>query len=297
MGAPKLAFQPDEILFLEQNFYNLKNEQLRESINEFRASHNQLSCHGFRDRCYRIGFQRGIQIRWNKADIKKLKVWYQIIGDTQISELLNLYGTSSRKINSKIVKRSFTKKHIEKKRNLLGFHRTKKQIENIVKDNKLCSDNQCFTKDNNLWTSGHRKIAKEHDIRIWKCGVNIKINGKFIPYTRWFYKNFIGPVPKDKKVFHIDMDPLNNVPDNLKLIDFGRVSIEDYETALPLIQNKIKNETQNINRKWECALSKDQRKDLMKEINRLQSIKEKIIKKLTIRQKYKSKYYEPTEAF
>jgi len=297
MGAPKLAFQPDEILFLKQNFYTLINTQLRYRINEYRATQNQLSCSAFRSRCYKMGLKRGVQIRWNNADVKKLKAWYRIMGNTQIAELLNLYGTSSRKIKGKIVKRVFTKKNVEKKLHLLCIVRTEDNIKNIIKDHHLCGNIKVFSSSDNLWTNGVLTPAKENCIKIWKGSMNIKIDGKFIPYARWFYKNFVGSIPDNKRVYHIDMDPMNNSPENLYLMAFQRLGSDYYERALPLIEQRISNIQKLINKKWERLLNKDERSYLMKELSRLINIKNKIEKRITRTQNNQSKYYEPIEAF
>lgn len=296
MGAPKLSFQPDEILFLKQNFYKLTNKQLREHINKFRAAKNQLSCHAFRERCYRMGLQRGIQIRWNKADTKKLRSWYKIMGNMQIAELLNLYGTSSRKINGKIVMRIFNKKHIEKKLRLLGLKRLKEQIKNIRNDHRLCGNIRDITSNDNLWTRGILIAAKEGETRVWNGRRVIKTAGKFIPYTRWFYEKCLGPVPDDMIVFHIDMDSLNDDLFNLEVRRKRRLGIYDYRSALMLIEKRLQKEQEKASNNWKIFLTQE-RAFVMKEINRLTKIKNNIEKKLVIKNKPGTKYYEPIEAF
>jgi len=297
MGAPKLPFQPDEVLFLKQNFYKLTNEDLREHINKFRAPQNQLSCHAFRNRCYLMGFKRGVQIRWSQEDIKKLKSWYKIMGNTQIAELLNIYGTSSRIIDGEKIKRIFTKKHVEKKLILLEIRRSEEQIKNIMNDHRLCGNLRDYTSNDNLWTRGFLIAAKEGEIRIRKNMRVIKINGEFIPYARWFYNQFIAPVPDNMKVYHIDMDPLNDEPENLELSQFHYSNRADYQRALPLIETRLQREQKKAAKKWEQLLSPDEKSAIMKEIARLTNIKENIERKLTVKSKPVSKYYEPIEAF
>ncbi|MBI9052491.1 MAG: hypothetical protein JEY96_01655 [Bacteroidales bacterium] len=298
MGAPKLALQPDEIKFLKENFFVLNNAQLAEHINKFRAKHNQYSVSGLRSKCKLIGLTRGFQIRWCTDDINKMKAWYPLMGDTQISDLLNKYGISTGERDGKQIKRTFTKKHIEKKRTLLGLSRTKEQIQRIISDNRLCGDMRFYSKDDNTWTRGYRKIAAEEDTRIWDGRRVIKINGHFIPYTRWFYNKFIAPVPAGKKVYHIDLDPLNDDAENLELRSFTRISLNNYKRALPLIDIRLRKEQRKAERIWDNVSQRQDRIIIMKEIARLTSIKEHIESKLTTKPKQVSqKFYEPMEAF
>jgi len=298
MGAPKLPLQPDEIKFLRENFFVLTNSQLAEHINTFRAKHNQYTISGLRNKCMLLGLTRGFQIRWSKADVKKLKAWYTIMGDKQISELLNIYSKTSAVRDGVRIKRVFKKKHVEKKRSLLGLNRTDEQIKRIVADNRLCGDMYKYTKNNNPWIRGYREIANEEDTRIWGGRRWIKINGKFIPYTRWFYNKFIAPVPADRKIYHIDLDPLNDEADNLELRPFTRISLQNYKRALPLIDIRLRKEQRKAEKIWNNVSQRQDRLDIMKEIARLTSIKEYIESKLTAKPKQVTKkFYEPMEAF
>lgn len=299
MGAAKLPFQPDEILYLKQNFYTTKNADLRNHINSYRSSNNQLSCHAFRQRCYNMGLVREFQIRWSKEDTEKLRAWYKLIGDKYIAELLNQVGTSTGVRNGVKIKRSFTRKNVEKKRSLLGLKRTPEQIKNIICDNRICGEMRDFTKTDNLWTRGNRKAAKEHDTRIWKNRKYIKINNRFIPYTRWFYNEFIEKVPSDMIVFHLDFDALNDNPDNLDVRKKRRLSLEDFKKGFELISNRLNIHSKKMERYWD-RLDITQRADLMKEFQRLSSIKEKLLKHIEKEDKIETKsgiYFEPIEAF
>ncbi|HAN19650.1 MAG: hypothetical protein A2X13_14580 [Bacteroidetes bacterium GWC2_33_15] len=295
--AAKQPLHPDEIVFLKDNFFKLTNAQLCDHINNYRSVKNQYTVSGLRHKCQGLGLSRGVQIRWSEKDIIKLKAWYKILGDKQIAELLNNVGTSGGIRNGVKIKRSFTRKHIDKKRRLLGLTRTDEQIKNIVADNKLCGESKSFTKQNNFWTMGTKPISKENDTRIWKGRRYIKIDGWFIPYTRWFYSNFIGKINNGFIVFHTDMDTLNDEIDNLEVRKSKRLSSDDYKRALKLIEIRLIKAQSRTSRSWD-TLSKVQKSNIMKDISRLTNIKEELIKRLNSHAiKEESKYYEPIEAF
>lgn len=296
MFVQKLPLQQDEILFLMNNFYSLTNQNLTDHINSLRSVKNQYTMSGLRHKCTNLGLSRSIQIRWSNQDIKRLKAWYKLIGDTEISKLLNLYGNSKKRINGVIVKRIFTIKHVEKKRRLLCLSRTKKQISEIRKDNKLCGNLKDFTSTDNLWTRGVKQIAKEEDIRTWKGRKHIKINGKFIPYTRWFYSKFISSVPKNMIVFHIDLDSLNDNIENLEIRKKKRLGINDYERALSLIKTRILNLKNKSSENWDNQKPKE-RQLAMSEIIRLENIKLKIESKFKKEEIKETGFYEHIEAF
>ncbi|MDR2824868.1 MAG: HNH endonuclease, partial [Prevotellaceae bacterium] len=48
-----------------------------------------------------------------------------------------------------------------------------------------------------------------------KGGMYIKINNTLIPFPRWFYENFVAPIPQGHVVYHADGDVFNNEIDNL----------------------------------------------------------------------------------
>lgn len=276
---------PDEIKFLKENYFLLNHEEIFQHINQNRPKTQRIGRTCLRSKCYRMGLKKGIQIRWSKKDEIRLKKWFCFMGDKQIAEILNEIGSSYRKINGKKVYRKFTKKNIEKKRELLGLKRTNEQVLMIVSDNKLCGDMYCFTKSDNAWTNGKRNIAKEQEIRIWsQDGIEkryIKINGRFIPYTRWFYQNFVDDIPPGGIIFHIDLDKLNDSPENLQLRFRKNQTItkSDYRNAKILIEKRIDLQIKMNEKKFNGS-SFEYKKQMMKELIRLKNRLKIINKKL-----------------
>jgi hypothetical protein len=122
-----------------------------------------------------------------------------------------------------------------------------------------------FSSDDNMWTRQIKIPAKEHEIRIWNTNGQrkkyIKINGRFIPYARWYYHNFIAELTPDKKVYHLDLDTLNDDPDNLRPMPFQGLGYSNYVLALKKIDDRIQNHLKNFTpttsaeeKKWQSKL-------------------------------------------
>ncbi len=203
-----------ELRFLRENFYSMTNRQLVDAINLQRKPSGRLSVGAVRGRCGVLGLSRGIQIRWSDEDISKLRAWYPLIGDKEIASYLNDTATTFRTINGARVYRVFTKKHVEKKRRLLGWSRTREQLDRVRADNLLINTPEALRK---MWET--RGVFEDGTIRVWKGVRFIKINGKYVPYTRWFYRNYIGELGPGDVVYHKDGDRLNDTPGNLVVID------------------------------------------------------------------------------
>lgn len=218
----KVPIYPDETKYLLENYYKLTNGQLLEHLNSYRSSSEQLRPTTMLNHCRKLALSRGVQIRWSYSDTRRLKKWHPFMGDKQIAEHLNRVGCSRRRINEKMVYKVFTRKHIEKKRELLGIKRTPAQLALLRKDNIMCGEYTFWSGDNNPWNNGSRPGLKEEEVivRNDQNGVQrryIKVGDRITPYRRWFYQNFIGPVPGDMVVHGIDLDPMNDDPGNLVL--------------------------------------------------------------------------------
>lgn len=238
-----ITYYLDEIAFLKQNFFIMTNQQLLNGINSYRSEPIGLSA--LRHQCKRLGLKRSIQIRWSSQDIRFLLKNYQKTGNVELAELLTMRHKTYRKINGKRICRQFTKKHVEKKIKLLKLKRTPEELSKIRERNIESGRVKVITSENNHWSMGIRKVAPDEDVRVWICNGKptrkIKIKGKFIPYTRWFYHNFIEPVPANQKIYHKDLDSINDEPENLEKKQFSGISLADYNRALPLIRTRIKN--------------------------------------------------------
>ncbi len=271
----KTEFFPDELLYLKKNFHVCSNAQLLEGINKNRPQPIKLST--LRHQLYRMNLSRGIQIRWGKEDVKYLERNYKKKGDVELAELLRKRKKTFRLIDGKKVYKKFTNKQVAKKRLLLNLERTKEEIDAINKRNREQGRMKEFTSTYNLWTRGIRTVAKEGNIKIAMHGNSkirfIKIEGKFIPYTRWYYHNYISSVPKRMIVFHKDLDRLNDEPDNLEVRKKKKICIKDRRRAISLLQireKKILKELPKID-------DRKKAKEKQSKLSRIRSIRKRLI--------------------
>jgi hypothetical protein len=277
----KIAAKYDsiDIIFIRKHFPVMTWSELLEAVNETRPASKQVGLSGLRFQCKRMGLSKGIQIRWSKQDVAFLVKNYKEIGNVEMASLLNKRGKTYRKIAGKKVYRTFTKKHVEKKMKLLGLHRTPEEILKIKKRNLTTTNYRVITSDCNLWSLGKRKSYKEGDVRIWKGMRFVKIHGGWTPYTRWFYHNFIAPVPKGHVVYHLDFDKLNDDPDNIACSSRKRISADMLKNGLDLLElreKKIMKELPLMNYDRQRAEIRQKHTDLNR-VRRLQrEVKERL---------------------
>ncbi|MFW6370977.1 MAG: hypothetical protein ACOC10_07220 [Bacteroidota bacterium] len=262
MNSQPHKYYPDELVFLKKNFYKLTNDQLLEQINSNRT--RKVSMSAMLHKCRKMGLSKGIQIRWSDADVKYIIKHYQTKGNYELAMLLNKRRKTFRVIDGKKVYRKFTKKHVEKKLGLLGLSRTNDEVHRILKRNIEIGIRPVFSKEDNLYTRGIKPVAGEYDIKVWNANGYtrrvIKVDGKFIPYARWFYHNYIGSVPDGWNVYHKDMDPLNDDPGNLYIHPMSSNAYGDYIIAKKLLNErinrhyKIKRQTRHEEREWQSEL-------------------------------------------
>lgn len=254
--------------------------ELLVGINAIRSASMQVDLGALRHEVRRMGLSKGIQIRWSEEDTEYLLKHYKRKGNVEIARILTRKKRTYRVIDGKKVYRQFTSKNVEKKMNLLGIKRTEKEIAD------LRTKAGTFTPEDNLWTRGVKISAKEEEAKIWKCNGTlkrvIKIDGKFIPYTRWYYENFIEKIPKGYRVYHKDFDVLNDEPDNLFMCKARGRTIEEYTSAIPLLQTRqkqIKLELDSLSGKISRTLDREkydelqqQSKTIYKDLIRIKNI-------------------------
>ncbi len=194
--------------FLAKNFRKMNNRQLAKSLG--------LKLSTTRARLYQLGYKRMELEYWTDEQIQTLLNQYEYWGDVELAEFFN----------SKYPKRKgWTKKHIEKKRRLLGLKRTKEQIKEIQKRNiQLGRFRICPIK---RWIA--TGVMEEGKIRLWRNGSSsvipmIKINGKFVQWSRWMWENKHGKIPEGMNVVYVRCNPSNffkeNITiDNLEIVD------------------------------------------------------------------------------
>ncbi|MDR1198356.1 MAG: HNH endonuclease [Prevotellaceae bacterium] len=105
----------------------------------------------------------------------------------------------------------------------------------------------------------------------------IKVNGKLTPYTRYFYKNFIGYIPPGHIVYHKDFDTLNDSPDNLALTPRRLLrTSENIRTALSLLAeraDKIGKKIETINH---AKMTKSEIRSMYSELIRIKNLQRKL---------------------
>jgi hypothetical protein len=252
-----------------------------ESVNEIRPASQQVELSALRHQVKRMGLSKSILIHWSSDDINFLLSNYTGIGNVELAAELNKKHRTFRIIDGRKVFRTFTKNHVEKKMKLLGLHRTPEQILKIKKRNLTTTNFRVCTHECNLWSQGIRKAADEESVRIWRGRRYVKINGKFTPYARWFYHNFVQPVPKGYLVYHLDFDTLNDNPDNLALTPrTGLNSLNRYRNALTLLEKREKEITKTLPT-MNYSDRRDEIRQMHTDLNRIRKLQQKINERLT----------------
>jgi len=216
----KIIFSDEELEFIKTNFYSITHDQLLSAINSMRETPVRLP--GLLHTCRRLGLRQGIQIRWSIEDIEFLKANYKTHGYTELAIMLNERKSTFRIINGKKVFRIFTKKHVEKKQELLGLKHTNEETYKVrVRNNQIF--NLGYTYENNDWSLGYRTAFPENEIRIWGRSDRrykyIKINGRFIHLHKYNWEKVNGPVPINKILTSRSGDALDCDPENWELTD------------------------------------------------------------------------------
>lgn len=283
---PKIPIDwaPDELKFINDNFYNTSLNNLLQGINDFRI--NPVELGALRHQIRRMDLSKGIQIRWHQDDTAYLIENYKIKGNKEIGIDLTLAKRTFRIIGGKMVYRTFNKKNVEKKMELLGLKRTPIEVHKIKQRNIELGLAPAQKSDDNYWTQEIRKKAIEEEIRIWKrkddnhysLFRSIKINNAFIPYSRWFYQKYIGPIPAGYIVFHKDFDTLNDEPDNLDIRKRCRISREVFANGLRLLETREKDILKQLSK----VKSRTAEKNLMSDILRIRGVMKYLKQKLKL---------------
>lgn len=197
----KIVWTDDMISFLKENFFNMTNRQLAQSL--------KLRLTATRIKCYELGLLRMEMEYWTPEQVDFLKENYQTIGDTELATLFTELWAK---------KKGWTKKHIEKKRRYLNLKRTAQQKRAIKIRN---TDNGMFSV--NHYKRWQGRVAKVNEVRVWltsqnKLGKFVKTEKGFIPYAPVVWEMHNGPIPKGHVIRFIDGNNLNCNIENLKLI-------------------------------------------------------------------------------
>lgn len=112
-------FSESDILFIKCHIDRLNNRQI--------ADHLGKTLTVVRNKIYDLGLQRNARpAEWSAEQTDFLIQNYRIVGDVELGELMNVAFPDS--------VRKFGRKTIQKKRKLLGLHRSKSEVEAIISD-------------------------------------------------------------------------------------------------------------------------------------------------------------------
>ena len=141
---------------------------------------------------------------WTEEQITFLKENYKTIGDKELAIIFNKKWKKEK---------TWSWKHIEKKRVYLQLKRTPEELKKIKERNKKRG---CWT-DTTAWqTRGVFPIGK---VRIWNNkGYSYKVirtEKGYVYYSRWLYRNTFGSIPKGHIITYRDDNSMNVVPRNL----------------------------------------------------------------------------------
>ena len=114
-GGNRIEWTDAKIKFLKENFFAMTNAQLAEGL--------KLKLTIVRMKCAELGLKHIDLQYWTEEQIKFLRKNYKTTGDVEIAEALQKLFPREKK---------WTKKHVSKKRQLLGIHRSQKQIHVIA---------------------------------------------------------------------------------------------------------------------------------------------------------------------
>jgi len=238
----KKIFDEFDELFLRKNYGKMGIFELLNIFNNCRNEDEQVSLHWLRDKLRKIGIYNKNLIHWSEEDTNFLKKNYKKIGDLELSKLLTERKKSYKIIDGKKQYRIFTKKHVEKKRKLLGLKRTDAEVLSVVKRN-IANGKWCIKKDDNLYTRGLKKVLEQNEIVLYRTGYFVKQGKKIVPYARWFYQNYIDKnIPLNHRIYYKDGDIFNIEFDNIICIKIGQDKTREFtEQALKCLKiRKIK---------------------------------------------------------
>lgn len=187
--------------FIQANFFKLQNRQLAIMLG--------LSISLLRWKCYDMGLKRMELEYWSEEQIDFLKDNYRKYGDMELALMYEELWPKNK---------TWTLKHIEKKRMYLNLKRTKEELDAIREGHKQMGVFALGSKK--TWATrgtasiGHKVLWQQNGRQY----VAIKTEKGYVPYARWLYQQTYGEIPEGYKVRLIDGDPLNVVVENMELV-------------------------------------------------------------------------------
>ena len=189
----KIIWTEEMDAFLIDNCNRMDNKQIADSLG--------LKLTTTRSRLYHLGCKRMNLEYWTDEQTQTLLNNYQYWGDVELAEFFNTHYPK---------KKGWTKKHIEKKRKYLGLKRSEEQIE-IIHQRNVAQGRFLICPIKRWLATGS---AKEGEVRLWHNTTShptpmIKINGRFIPWSRWIWEQNFGKIPLGMNVVYHNCNPAN----------------------------------------------------------------------------------------
>ncbi|WP_313091882.1 hypothetical protein [Chryseobacterium flavum] len=197
-----MKFTRIQLIEIKKKRRILTNKQLYDHLTvNFKLNTGYTS---FRTALYNLGLKKCSILRWTESEKKFLLENYRILGNIEIAKNLSKPG------------RIFTKKNIEKKIKLLKIKRTPEELLYIKDKNKakgIYKEASARIKEKGIryYPEGHVKIQIMNDRPV----VVIKVNGIFVHYMRYRYKQIHGDIPEGWKVYPKDYNFRNIADENL----------------------------------------------------------------------------------
>lgn len=183
------------ITFLQRNYHRMSNRELSDGLG--------LRLTSVRMKLYELGLKRMELEYWTDEQVAYLKDHFRSKGDQELADEFQQVWPK---------KKIWSKKHIEKKRKYLGLVRSIQEQFTIRTGRFNARDYSDFNGKN--FPQRKRRLWHQNGKFRWM----IKVGREFIPYHRYRWELFRGPIPKSKKIHFIDGDTTNCRLSNLALV-------------------------------------------------------------------------------
>jgi hypothetical protein len=187
----KIEYVADHENFIRENFEKYTNKELAAMLG--------FKLHFIRIKCHAMGLYRMELEYWTEEQVQFLEDNYQLIGDKELAEIFNSKWEK---------KKTWTFKHIEKKRLYLKLKRTKEQIS-AIHDRNVENGRFANCPVNRWLVHG---VFQEGDVRMWRISAGryvpfIKINNQFVHWARYTWEKEHGPVGPGINIIFKNDDP------------------------------------------------------------------------------------------
>ncbi len=205
----KILFTPEMDKFLIENFDKMTNKQLADSL--------KLKITTVRTHLYELGYKRMELEYWTDEQVRFLKKHYKKMGDVELAEIFN---------DNWFKEKSWTKKHIEKKRRYMNLKRTDKEKKAIHTRNTKAG--RFSVSHWKRWFGRERPVG---EIVVWNLlGGPVKyIKTEFghVKLSRLIWMQAHGEIPKGYNISHKDGDTMNCELNNLECLSNKDKAVSD----------------------------------------------------------------------